>query len=84
MSLPLSRPNAPSAGPTFEQGLPGAECSFPPSPPEGFVSEGSGRRPRRKSRFRVSDAADRAALGNYPKTLSSPGFYGGYTPFSDS
>jgi len=23
-------------------------------------------------------------LGNYPKTLSSPGFYGGYTPFSDS
>ena len=24
------------------------------------------------------------ALSNYPKTLSSPGFYGGYTPFSDS
>ena len=23
-------------------------------------------------------------LSNYPKTLSSPGFYGGYTPFSDS
>jgi len=23
-------------------------------------------------------------LGSYPKTLSSPGFYGGYTPFSDS
>ena len=23
-------------------------------------------------------------LGNYPKTLSSSGFYGGYTPFSDS
>ena len=23
-------------------------------------------------------------LRNYPKTLSSPGFYGGYTPFSDS
>ena len=63
MSLPLSRPNAPSAGPTFEQGLPGAECSFPPNP-AGFFSEGSGRRPRRKSRFRVSDAADRAALGS--------------------
>ncbi len=25
-----------------------------------------------------------ALLSNYPKTLSSPGFYGGYTPFSDS
>ena len=25
-----------------------------------------------------------ARLSNYPKTLSSPGFYGGYTPFSDS
>ena len=25
-----------------------------------------------------------AREGNYPKTLSSPGFYGGYTPFSDS
>jgi hypothetical protein len=25
-----------------------------------------------------------ARLINYPKTLSSPGFYGGYTPFSDS
>jgi hypothetical protein len=24
------------------------------------------------------------ALSNYPKTLSSPGFYGVYTPFSDS
>ena len=24
------------------------------------------------------------SLSNYPKTLSSPGFYGGYTPFSDS
>ncbi len=23
-------------------------------------------------------------LSNYPKTLSSPGFYGGYTPFSDN
>ena len=23
-------------------------------------------------------------LSNYPKTLSSSGFYGGYTPFSDS
>ena len=23
-------------------------------------------------------------ISNYPKTLSSPGFYGGYTPFSDS
>ena len=23
-------------------------------------------------------------LSNYPKTLSSPGLYGGYTPFSDS
>ena len=23
-------------------------------------------------------------VSNYPKTLSSPGFYGGYTPFSDS
>ena len=23
-------------------------------------------------------------LSNYPKTLSSPGFYGGYTRFSDS
>ena len=23
-------------------------------------------------------------LSNYPKTLSSPGFYGCYTPFSDS
>ncbi len=23
-------------------------------------------------------------LSNYPKTLSSPGFYGSYTPFSDS
>ena len=23
-------------------------------------------------------------LSNYPKTLSSAGFYGGYTPFSDS
>ena len=29
--------------------------------------------------------ADRGrALSNYPKTLSSPGFYGVYTPFSDS
>ena len=26
----------------------------------------------------------RSHLSNYPKTLSSPGFYGGYTPFSDS
>ena len=26
----------------------------------------------------------RKFLSNYPKTLSSPGFYGGYTPFSDS
>ena len=23
-------------------------------------------------------------FSNYPKTLSSPAFYGGYTPFSDS
>ena len=27
---------------------------------------------------------DANRLSNYPKTLSSPGFYGGYTPFSDS
>ena len=26
----------------------------------------------------------RTRLSNYPKTLSSPGFYAGYTPFSDS
>ena len=25
-----------------------------------------------------------SVLSSYPKTLSSPGFYGGYTPFSDS
>ena len=25
-----------------------------------------------------------ARFSHYPKTLSSPGFYGGYTPFSDS
>ena len=24
------------------------------------------------------------SFSNYPKTISSPGFYGGYTPFSDS
>ena len=24
------------------------------------------------------------SVSNYPKTLSSAGFYGGYTPFSDS
>ena len=27
---------------------------------------------------------DAPLVSNYPKTLSSPGFYGGYTPFSDS
>jgi len=32
----------------------------------------------------LNQPAKRNALSNYPKTLSSPGFYGGYTPFSDS
>jgi putative DNA methylase len=32
----------------------------------------------------ASDLNPVACLSNYPKMLSSPGFYGGYTPFSDS
>ena len=71
MSLPLSRPNVPSAGPTFEQGLPGPEYTFPPAPPRGFFSEGSGRRPRRKSRFRVSDAATWPLLGRMTAPITS-------------
>ena len=34
-------------------------------------------------RARIRTVASRS-VSNYPKTLSSPGFYGGYTPFSDS
>jgi hypothetical protein len=32
----------------------------------------------------VDDRQIEVGLSNYPRTLSSPGFYGGYTPFSDS
>jgi len=34
--------------------------------------------------WRAGDPLSARGLSNYPKTLSSPGFYGGYTPFSDS
>ena len=34
--------------------------------------------------LQVAGAQDPHILGNYPKTFSSPGFYGGYTPISDS
>ena len=44
-------------------------------PPWSWQGLGVYRPPRKSSRRRLS---------NYPKTLSSPGFYGGYTPFSDS
>ena len=39
----------------------GVPRGLPPRPPQGGFSEGSGRYPRRKSRFRVSDAAAGAA-----------------------
>ena len=34
--------------------------------------------------LQVAGAQDPHILGNYPKTFSSPGFHGGYTPISDS
>ena len=85
MSLPLSKPDVPSTADTgldrFEQGLPPEAVA--PRPPEGGFSEGSGRYPRRKSRFRVSDAAAGAACLYSKFTVLSGGTVAELAPGQD-
>ncbi len=69
-SLPLSR-HVPST--RLTAGLDRFERRMwvaPPTPPRGGFSERSGRRPRRKSRFRVSDAATCPLFGRKTASIS--------------
>ena len=47
-------------------------------------SKSTGTWPNRSDKIGKRGLRTNRGLSNYPKTLSSPGFYGGYTPFSDS
>jgi hypothetical protein len=88
-------PNAAARSLAIPPGTAAVTCKVPePFPRSSGPREAScricGRRPAalysplRESTLSAIPPPSDKPLSNYPKTLSSPGFYGGYTPFSDS